>query len=95
MSSLAKRLRDEGRLEGMEKGIKEGIEKGMEKGKRQTLIDNVITLLTIKFGAIPTDMEEKISKLSPNKENRQAAQKTPFLCFGHPMVSEQMRRICL
>ncbi len=61
VSSLAERLREEGRLEGIEKGI--------EKGERKTLIKNVTTLLTIKFGAIPEDMKEKILKLDTTTLN--------------------------
>ena len=39
------------------------IEEGIEKGKKETLVENIITLLTIKFGTIPSDIKEKISKL--------------------------------
>ena len=46
-----------------ERLIEEGIEKGIEKGKKETLVENIITLLTIKFGTIPSDIKEKISKL--------------------------------
>ena len=58
---------EKGRQEGIEKGRQEGIEKGrqegIEEGIKENLIENVISLLTIKFGAIPENMKGKISKL--------------------------------
>ena len=47
------------RKEGMEKGM----EKGIGQGETKALQKTVIKLLTKKFGVLPEDIREKISKL--------------------------------
>jgi hypothetical protein len=50
--------------EGIEKGRKEGIEKGKKEGKREgraeTLRENIRTILTTRFGAVPSELLRRI-----------------------------------
>lgn len=45
-----------------ERWIEEGMERGMEKGGAAALAETAIQLLTEKFGKIPQDMKDDISK---------------------------------
>ena len=47
-----------------EEGFEEGIEKGVEKGEINTLIKMAIKLLTQKFGFMPAEYSEAITKLN-------------------------------
>jgi len=47
-----------------EEGFEEGIEKGVEKGEINTLIKMAIKLLTQKFGVMPAEYSEAITKLN-------------------------------
>lgn len=58
ISELWKEWSEEERLEGEKRGRLEG--------RNHELIENVITLLTAKFGVLPEDMKEGISKLDRN-----------------------------
>lgn len=53
--TLAEKFREEGKKEGKEEGI--------EIGERKSLVKTTIKLLTKKFGALPDETKEKISKL--------------------------------
>ena len=57
--TLAEKFREEGKKEGKEEGKEEGI----EIGERKSLVKTTIKLLTKKFGALPDETKEKISKL--------------------------------
>lgn len=46
--------------------IEEDRAEGMEKGNKEALVENIISLLDIKFTSISLDMKEKISKLDVN-----------------------------
>ena len=51
------------REEGMERGIIKGMEQGIEKGETKALVRTAIKLLTRKFGSVPEDIKQGISKL--------------------------------
>lgn len=53
--TLAEKFREEGKKEGKEEGI--------EIGERKSLVKTTIKLLTKKFGSLPDETKEKISKL--------------------------------
>jgi predicted transposase/invertase (TIGR01784 family) len=57
--TLAEVLRDEG----FEKGILKGEETGLEKGKKEGLLELAVEHLSLKFGVLPTDCQEKIALL--------------------------------
>lgn len=46
----------------IEEGMEKGMERGMEKGGAVALAETAIQLLTEKFGEIPQDMKDDISK---------------------------------
>ena len=48
---------------GEEKGVEKGMEKGMEKGKKEGIEKIVYKQLMIKFGKLPEDYKEKLTKL--------------------------------
>ena len=51
-------------LSNMERrGMEKGIEQGIEKGTRQILRENIISILTKRFGTIPAELVEAINKL--------------------------------
>jgi len=51
-------------MEGLEKGKQEGLQEGLEKGKQEGLIkakkDDIKSVILIKFGVLPKELEEKI-----------------------------------
>ncbi|MBE1557093.1 Rpn family recombination-promoting nuclease/putative transposase [Sporosarcina limicola] len=53
---------EKGMEKGLEKGMKKGLEKGLEKGGAAALSETAIQLLTEKFGKVPQDMKDGISK---------------------------------
>jgi len=48
--------RQEGLQEGLQKGLQEGLEKGLIKAKK----DDIKSVILIKFGVLPKELEEKI-----------------------------------
>ncbi|WP_341301641.1 DUF4351 domain-containing protein [Lysinibacillus sp. FSL H8-0500] len=56
-------LVDRWRQEGLEEGLLKGLEKGREEGKAEGLAETTILLLTQKFGTVPLDMKEHITKM--------------------------------
>lgn len=61
--TLAEQFREEGMEKGMEQGMQQGMEKGMEKGEAKALVRTAIKLLTRKFGSVPEDLKQGITKL--------------------------------
>ncbi len=62
-SEVAMTLAEVLREEGFEKGVKKGKEEGIEEGEIKALIKMAIKLLGQKFGVIPAEYPEAISKL--------------------------------
>jgi hypothetical protein len=56
--------RQEGLQEGLQKGKQEGLREGLEKGKQEgslkTKKDDIKSVILIKFGVLPKELEEKI-----------------------------------
>jgi flagellar biosynthesis/type III secretory pathway protein FliH len=46
-----------------EEGMQEGLEKGIEIGQAKALSKTALQLLTAKFGVLPKELAEEISKL--------------------------------
>ena len=61
--TLADILREEGMKKGWEEGLEKGIEKGIELGQAKALSKIALQQLTEKFGVLPRELTEKISKL--------------------------------
>lgn len=61
--TLADILREEGMKKGWEEGLEKGIEKGIELGQVKALSKIALQQLTEKFGVLPRELTEKISKL--------------------------------
>ncbi|MCM3798745.1 Rpn family recombination-promoting nuclease/putative transposase [Caldibacillus thermoamylovorans] len=61
--TLADILREEGMKKGWEEGLEKGIEKGIELGQAKALSKTALQLLTAKFGVLPKELTEEISKL--------------------------------
>jgi len=65
--TLADILREEGMKKGWEEGWEEGLEKGIEKGielgQAKALSKTALQQLTAKFGVLPKELTEEISKL--------------------------------
>jgi len=51
-------------MEGLEKGLQEGLEKGKQEGRQEGLIkakkDDIKSVILIKFGVLPKELEDKI-----------------------------------
>ncbi|WP_438315192.1 Rpn family recombination-promoting nuclease/putative transposase [Sporosarcina sp. FA9] len=64
--TMAETWMEEGMEKGLKKGMEEGMEKGILKGREEggasALSETAIQLLTEKFGKIPQDMKDGISK---------------------------------
>ena len=50
----------EGLQEGLEKGKQEGLQEGLQKGSLKTKKDDIKSVILIKFGVLPKELEEKI-----------------------------------
>jgi hypothetical protein len=61
--TLADILREEGMKKGWEEGLEKGIEKGIELGQAKALSKTALQQLTAKFGVLPKELTEEISKL--------------------------------
>jgi predicted transposase/invertase (TIGR01784 family) len=62
-SEVTMTLADILREEGMQEGLEKGIEKGIELGQAKALSKTALQLLTAKFGVLPKELAEEISKL--------------------------------
>jgi hypothetical protein len=62
-SEVTMTLADILREEGMQEGLEKGIEKGIELGQAKALSKTALQQLTAKFGVLPKELTEEISKL--------------------------------
>jgi hypothetical protein len=55
---------EKGKQEGLQEGLQKGLQEGLEKGKQEGLIkakkDDIKSVILIKFGVLPKELEEKI-----------------------------------
>jgi flagellar biosynthesis/type III secretory pathway protein FliH len=58
MSRFAERFREEGMQQGMQQGIQQGMQQGMQQGEARVLE----RLLTLKFGALPADVQRRLAE---------------------------------
>ena len=47
-------------MKGLEKGKQEGLQKGLQEGSLKTKRDDIKSVILIKFGVLPKELEEKI-----------------------------------
>lgn len=67
---------EQGIERGIERGIEKGIEQGIEKGAEKALRDVAIAFLESKFRSVPTEIMEKVERLS-RAELRELTLKIP------------------
>jgi flagellar biosynthesis/type III secretory pathway protein FliH len=53
-------LEQEATLKGLEKGKQEGLQEGLQKGLIKAKKDDIKSVILIKFGILPKEVEEKI-----------------------------------
>ena len=63
-AKTVEQLEQEATLKGLEKGKQEGLQEGLQKGLQKGLIkakkDDIKSVILIKFGVLPKELEEKI-----------------------------------
>jgi len=64
IAKAIEQLEQEATLKGLEKGKQEGLQEGLQKGLQKGLIkakkDDIKSVILIKFGVLPKELEEKI-----------------------------------